>query len=63
MAVKEIMSPDPVMLREGDTLAVAMHKMSVGGFRHIPFVSGDGTTLLVSIEDVFRHVAEFIPRD
>jgi len=63
MAVKDIMSPDPVMLREGDTLAVAMHKMSGGGFRHIPFVAGDGTTLLVSIQDVFRHVAEFIPRD
>ncbi len=62
-AVKDIMSPDPVMLREGDTLAVAMHKMSVGGFRHIPFVAGDGTTLLVSIQDVFRHLAEFIPRD
>ncbi len=61
MAVSDIMSPDPVMLREGDTLAVAMHKMSVGGFRHIPFVAGDGTTLLVSIQDVFRHVAEFIP--
>ncbi|HEY5638940.1 MAG TPA: CBS domain-containing protein [Dehalococcoidia bacterium] len=60
-AVSDIMSPDPVMLREGDTLAVAMHKMSVGGFRHIPFVAGDGTTLLVSIQDVFRHVAEFIP--
>jgi CBS domain-containing protein len=62
-AVKDIMSPDPVMLREGDTLAIAMHKMSVGGFRHIPFVAGDGTTLLVSIQDVFRHVAEFIPHD
>ena len=62
-AVRDIMSPDPVMLREGDTLAVAMHKMSVGGFRHIPFVASDGTTLLVSIQDVFRHLAEFIPRD
>jgi len=61
--VKDIMSPDPVMLREGDTLAVAMHKMSLGGFRHIPFVAGDGTTLLVSIQDVFRHLAEFIPGD
>lgn len=63
MAVRDIMSPDPVMLREGDTLAIAMHKMSIGGFRHIPFVAGDGTTLLVSIRDVFLHVAELIPRD
>ena len=63
IAVKDIMTPDPVMLREGDTLAVAMHKMSGGGFRHIPFVASDGTPLLVSIQDVFRHVAEFIPHD
>jgi CBS domain-containing protein len=61
MAVKDIMTEDPVMLREGDSLAVALHKMSVGGFRHIPFVSGDGTTLMVSIQDVFRHVAALIP--
>lgn len=61
MAVKDIMTPDPVMLREEDTLAVALHKMAVGGFRHIPFVDGDGTTLLFSIQDVFRHVAPYIP--
>lgn len=63
MKVSDIMTADPVMLREGDTLAVVIHKMSVGGFRHMPFVANDGTTLLVSIQDVFRHVAEFIPRD
>ena len=61
MAVKDIMTPDPVMLREEDTLAVALHKMAVGGFRHIPFVDHDGTTLLFSIQDVFRHVAPYIP--
>jgi CBS domain-containing protein len=61
LAVKDIMSPDPVMLREEDSLAVALHKMSVGGYRHIPFVADDGTTLLISIQDVLRHVAEFIP--
>lgn len=62
LTVKDIMTEDPVMLREGDSLAVALHKMSVGGFRHIPFVSADGTTLMVSIQDVFRHVASYIPR-
>ena len=46
-----------------DTLAVAFHKMAVGGFRHIPFVDHDGTTLLFSIQDVFRHVAPYIPHD
>jgi CBS domain-containing protein len=61
LAVKDIMSPDPVILREEDSLAVALHKMSVGGFRHIPFVADDGTTLLISIQDVLRHVAAYIP--
>ncbi len=61
MAVQDIMTADPVMLREEDTLAVALHKMAVGGFRHIPFVDHDGTTLLFSIQDVFRHVAPYIP--
>jgi CBS domain-containing protein len=61
MAVRDIMTPDPVMLREDDTLAVALHKMGVGGFRHIPFVDHDGTTLLFSVQDIFRHVAPYIP--
>ena len=61
LKVVDIMTEDPVMLREGDSLAVALHKMSVGGFRHIPFVAEDGTTLMVSILDVFRYVANYIP--
>jgi len=60
MAVSDIMTPDPVMLREDDTIAVAIHKMAVGGFRHIPFVD-QNRTLMVSIQDVFRHVAPYIP--
>ena len=63
LAVKDIMTEDPVILREEDSLAVALHKMSVGGFRHIPFVADDGTTLLISIQDVLRHVAPYIPAD
>lgn len=60
LAVRQIMTPDPVMLREDDTLAVAIHKMSIGGFRHIPFVADDGTTQLISVQDVFRHVSPYI---
>jgi CBS domain-containing protein len=60
LAVKDIMTVDPVMLRETDTLAVALHKMSIGGFRHMPFVAEDGPTLLVSAQDVFIYVSRFI---
>ena len=60
LAARDIMTPDPVILRKEDTLAVALHKMSIGGFRHIPFVAEGRVTLLVSIQDVFRHVCAFI---
>jgi hypothetical protein len=35
------MTPDPVVLDHDDTIAVAIHKMAVGGFRHIPIVDGE----------------------
>jgi CBS domain-containing protein len=61
LAARDIMTPDPVILREDDTLAVALHKMCIGDFRHIPFVAKGRETLLVSIQDVFDHVSAFIP--
>ena len=36
--VRDFMTPDPVVLRHDDPIAVAIHKMAVGGFRHIPIV-------------------------
>ncbi|MEX0786895.1 MAG: CBS domain-containing protein [Dehalococcoidia bacterium] len=62
LAVRDLMTPDPVVLREDDTLAVALHNMSVGGFRHIPLVKDGRTRKLVSIRDVVRHISSFIPQ-
>ncbi|HEY4190743.1 MAG TPA: CBS domain-containing protein [Candidatus Limnocylindrales bacterium] len=57
-AVGEVMTHDPVVLRPEDTLAVAIHKMAVGGFRHIPVVDATGRPqAVVSAADVFRHLA------
>jgi len=58
--VSKLMPRDPVILREQDTLAVALHKMSVGGFRHIPLVTGKRDPLVISIQDVFRHISQYI---
>ncbi len=60
VAVRQIMTPDPVILREEDTLAVALHMMSIGGFRHIPLVAQGRATRVVSIRDLFRHISTFI---
>jgi CBS domain-containing protein len=49
---------DCVLVTEGG-IAVAIHKMAVGGFRHIPIVDGGGLpTGIVTAKDVFRHIAE-----
>ena len=55
--VREVMTPDPVILRSGDPVAVAIHKMAVGGFRHVPIVKGGVPVAVVSAKDVFRHLA------
>ena len=57
IAVGEVMTHDPVVLRHDDPIAVAIHKMAVGGFRHIPIVDGGRPTGVVSARDVFAHVA------
>lgn len=55
--LREVMTGDPVVLRRDDPVAVAIHKMAVGGFRHVPIVD-DGTPIgVVSAKDVFRHLA------
>lgn len=59
IALRDVMTPDPVVLRHDDPIAVAIHKMAVGGFRHIPIVDGGHLpTGIVSARDVFRHIAQ-----
>jgi len=60
MTVGALMTTDPVVLHEDDTLAVALHKMSIGGFRHVGVIARSGPTRVLSIRDLFRHVSEFI---
>ena len=54
--VDDFMTPDPVVLRSADTLAVAIHKMAVGEFRHIPVVDGERPIGVVAAADIFRHL-------
>jgi CBS domain-containing protein len=55
--IAEYMTRDPVVLRHDDTIAVAINKMAVGGFRHIPIVEDGVPTGVVTARDVFRHLA------
>jgi len=55
--IRELMTPDPVVLRRADPVAVAINKMAVGGFRHVPIVDDGHPIGVVSARDVFRHIA------
>ncbi|HEY5488318.1 MAG TPA: CBS domain-containing protein [Candidatus Limnocylindrales bacterium] len=56
VTVADLMTADPVVLRPDDSIAVAINKMAVGGFRHIPLVENGRAVGIVSARDVFRHI-------
>src|SRR2546423_8665630 len=57
-SVRELMSPNPETLRETDSVATALNKMSMGRYRHIPVLKGDGTYAVTSIKHVLRYLAK-----
>jgi len=56
--VSRVMTPHPVVLREDDILAHAIHLMAVRGFRHIPIVRDDRPVGFVSVRGILRYIAE-----
>jgi len=48
------MTPDPVILRETDTIAVALNKMGDGGFRHIPLLDGDRLVAVLTARELMH---------
>jgi CBS domain-containing protein len=56
----KIMTADPVFLRDNDDIAVAINKMSIGGFRHIPLLQGETPIAVVSIGDLFKHISHHL---
>jgi CBS domain-containing protein len=58
--VDEVMTVDPVVLRTDDSVAVAIHKMAVGGFRHIPLVDRGAPVGMITAHDLFRYILELL---
>jgi len=57
-AVKDLMSPDPEVLSEKDSVATAVNKMSMGRYRHIPVRKTDGSYSVISIKHVLKYIAK-----
>ena len=55
--IESVMTPDPVVLRQDDSLAIAINKMVMGYFRHVPLVDAGGRVRgVTSPHDLLRHL-------
>lgn len=56
LRVNMVMTPQPETVALTDTLNFALHKMDVGGYRHLPVVNGEQPVGIVSVRDMLRHM-------
>ena len=52
------MTANPEVLKETDSVAEALNKMSLGRYRHLPFKRSDGTYSVASIKSVLNYIAQ-----
>lgn len=57
-AVRDLMSANPEVLRDTDSVATALNKMSMGRYRHIPVRKADGSYGVTSIKHVLKYIAK-----
>ncbi len=58
--ISQYMTADPVTLETNDKIAYGLHKMHVGGYRHIPILFEGKLAGVISIRDILRYLAERI---
>jgi len=54
--VHTYMTPNPESITASDSLAFALHKMDVGGYRHLPVVEDDKPVAVISVRNMLRHI-------
>ena len=60
--ITDVMTADPERVAVTDTLGFALHKMSVGSFRHLPLVDAQGLPAgVVTQEEAVRYLVGFFP--
>lgn len=64
LPLQEVMTPNPETLSVRSSVAYALNKMSVGGFRNIPVVDDEyRPAFVVSVRDVVEFLVEYFPRE
>lgn len=57
----KFMTPNPAVVAKDDKIAMAIHRMDVGGYRHLPVMDGERPVSLISIRDILRYLTEHRP--
>lgn len=58
--IQSVMTPDPITLESKNKIAYALHKMHVGGYRHVPILTKGQLTGLISIRDILTYLTNRI---
>jgi CBS domain-containing protein len=56
LPIHMFMTANPETVSTSDTLAFAIHKMDVGGYRHLPVIHHGAPVGVVSVRDMLRHI-------
>jgi CBS domain-containing protein len=56
LPVEQFMTRNPETVTAGDTLAFALHKMDVGGYRHLPVLHEGKPVGVISVRDMLHHI-------
>jgi CBS domain-containing protein len=54
--ISEFMTPQPETLEADDKIVFALHKMDLGGYRHVPILSGGKLEGVISVRDILRYL-------
>ncbi|MBI3893804.1 MAG: CBS domain-containing protein [Candidatus Wallbacteria bacterium] len=57
--VSQLMTPEPSTVKATDSVALALNRMYIGGYRHLPVVDGPEGLGIISVKDVLRYFATF----
>jgi CBS domain-containing protein len=57
--VSEFMTPAPMALDSSAKVGFAIHRMRIGGYRHLPIIDAQGRPVsMVSVRDVLRYLTD-----
>ncbi len=58
--ISSVMTANPITLAAKDKIAFALHKMNVGGYRHVPILTQGKLTGVISIRDILAYLTRRI---